>query len=85
MTAGVLATQGAAWGFAAGIVMVLVVYGKAMFKDERDGTIRTFDEIDPEEGFSDAQADFTELAELNDVTGNAHPTPPQTRSKQKED
>lgn len=85
VTAGVLATQGAAWGFAAGIVMVLVVYGKAMFKDERDGTIRTFDEIDPKEGFSDAQADFTELAELNDVTGNAHPTPPQTRSKQRED
>lgn len=56
-----------------------------MFKDERDGTIRTFDEIDPKEGPSDAQAEFTELAELNDVTGNAHPTPPQPRSKQRED
>lgn len=66
VTAGVLATQGAAWGFAAGIIMMIVVYGKDMFKDERDGTIRHFDEIDPSEGFSDAKADFTELAELND-------------------
>ena len=57
VTAGVLATQGAAWGFAAGIVMVLVVYGKAMFNDERDGTIRTFDEIDPKEGFSERVSD----------------------------
>ena len=56
---------------------------RPMFKDERDGTLRTFDEIDPKEGFSDAQADFTELAELNDVTGNA--TPPQPRSTQRED
>ncbi|MGV3072519.1 hypothetical protein ACEE90_08830 [Corynebacterium phoceense] len=75
ITAGVLATQGAAWGFAAGIIMVLVIYGKDMFKDERDGTIRNFDEIDPNEGFADAQADFTELAELNDVDEQGRPTP----------
>ena len=76
ITAGVLATQGAAWGFAAGIIMVLVIYGKDMFKDERDGTIRNFDEIDPEEGFADAQADFTELAELNDLDADGHPIDP---------
>ncbi|WP_308607105.1 hypothetical protein [uncultured Corynebacterium sp.] len=76
VTAGVLATQGAAWGFAAGIIMVLVVYGKDMFKDERDGTIRNFDEIDPKEGFADAQADFTELAELNDLDADGHPIDP---------
>ncbi|MHB0834629.1 MAG: hypothetical protein ACYCDI_05520 [Corynebacterium aurimucosum] len=76
VTAGVLATQGAAWGFAAGIIMVLVVYGKDMFKDERDGTIRNFDEIDPEEGFADAQADFTELAELNDLDADGRPIDP---------
>ncbi|WP_175974327.1 hypothetical protein [Corynebacterium sp. Marseille-Q2823] len=76
VTAGVLATQGAAWGFAAGIIMVLVVYGKDMFKDERDGTIRSFDEIDPEEGFADAQADFTELAELNDLDADGRPIDP---------
>ena len=78
VTAGVLATQGAAWGFAAGIIMVLVIYGKDMFKDERDGTIRNFDEIDPEEGFADAQADFTELAELNDLDADGHPIDPNT-------
>lgn len=76
VTAGVLATQGAAWGFAAGIIMVLVIYGKDMFKDERDGTIRNFDEIDPEEGFADAQADFTELAELNDLDADGRPIDP---------
>ena len=76
VTAGVLATQGAAWGFAAGIIMVLVVYGKDMFKDERDGTIRNFDEIDPDEGFADAQADFTELAELNDLDADGRPIDP---------
>ncbi|HJE84009.1 MAG TPA: putative sulfate/molybdate transporter [Corynebacterium amycolatum] len=76
VTAGVLATQGAAWGFAAGIIMVLVVYGKDMFKDERDGTIRNFDEIDPEEGFADAQAEFTELAELNDLDADGRPIDP---------
>ena len=76
VTAGVLATQGAAWGFAAGIIMVLVVYGKDMFKDERDGTIRNFDEIDPKEGFADAQADFTELAELNDLDADGRPIDP---------
>ena len=76
VTAGVLATQGAAWGFAAGIIMVLVVYGKDMFKDERDGTIRNFDEIDPEEGFADAQANFTELAELNDLDADGRPIDP---------
>ena len=76
VTAGVLATQGAAWGFAAGIIMVLVVYGKDMFKDERDGTIRNFDEIDPEEGFADAQANFTELAELNDLDAAGRPIDP---------
>ena len=56
--------------------MVLVVYGKDMFKDERDGTIRNFDEIDPEEGFADAQADFTELAELNDLDADGRPIDP---------
>lgn len=76
VTAGVLATQGAAWGFAAGIIMVLVVYGKDMFKDERDGTIRNFDEIDPKEGFADAQVDFTELAELNDLDTEGRPIDP---------
>ena len=76
VTAGVLATQGAAWGFAAGIIMVLVIYGKDLFKDERDGTIRNFDEIDPDEGFADAQADFTELAELNDLDADGRPIPP---------
>lgn len=50
ITAGVLATQGAAWGFAAGIIMVLVVRGKDMFKDQRDGTIRALDEILTEDG-----------------------------------
>lgn len=50
ITAGVLATQGAAWGFAAGIIMVLVVRGKDMFKDQRDGTIRSLDEIPTEDG-----------------------------------
>ncbi|WP_235840435.1 hypothetical protein [Corynebacterium yudongzhengii] len=38
-----------------------------MFRDERDGTIRHFDEIGDDEGFVDANADFTELAELNDT------------------
>lgn len=76
VTAGVLATQGASWGFAAGIIMLVVIYGKDMFKDERDGTIRNFDEIDPAEGFADAQADFTELAELNEVDADGHPIPP---------
>ncbi|WKD60373.1 hypothetical protein CCICO_01595 [Corynebacterium ciconiae DSM 44920] len=66
VTAGVLATQGAAWGFAAGILMVAVIYGRDFFKDERDGTIRHFDEIDEKEGFADANADFAELAEIND-------------------
>ena len=56
--------------------MVLVIYGKDLFKDERDGTIRNFDEIDPKEGFADAQADFTELAELNDPDANGRPIPP---------
>ena len=58
ITAGVLATQGAAWGFAAGIIMVLVVRGKDMFKDQQDGTIRSLDEIPTEdsgEGPADAK------------------------------
>ncbi|MBV7303025.1 hypothetical protein [Corynebacterium sp. TAE3-ERU2] len=66
VTAGVLATQGAAWGFVAGILAVAVIYGRDFFKDERDGTIRHFDEIDESEGFADANADFAELAEIND-------------------
>lgn len=80
ITAGVLATQGAAWGFAAGIIMLIVVYGKDMFRDERDGTIRHFDEIPPAEGFADPQADFVELAELNDDRpGHEHPNPPKVQ------
>lgn len=65
VTAGVLATQGAAWGFAAGILMLIVIYGRDMFKDERDGTISNYDEINPDEDFTGANADPTESAELN--------------------
>lgn len=81
VTAGVLATQGAAWGFAAGIIMLVVIYGKDMFKDERDGTIRNFDEIDPSEGFADAAEDFTELAELNELDENGKPIDPAAARK----
>lgn len=72
VTAGVLVTQGAAWGFAAGILMLAVIYGPGMFRDERDGTIRHFDEISPDEGFADANADFTGLAELNEEIPERH-------------
>ncbi|MDO5669436.1 MAG: hypothetical protein Q4G50_05485 [Corynebacterium sp.] len=66
VTAGVLATQGAAWGFAAGILLLIVVYGKDMFRDERDGTLRPFDEVEKEQEFTDATAPFTKMAELNE-------------------
>lgn len=75
ITAGVLATQGAAWGFAAGIIMLIVIYGKDMFRDERDGTLRSFDEVAADEGFADAKRDFSEMADLNDVDEHGHPTP----------
>lgn len=59
ITAGVLATQGAAWGFAAGILMLVALYGKDMFKDVRDGTLRQLDEIDPGEGYADTSIELT--------------------------
>ncbi|WP_448855155.1 hypothetical protein [Corynebacterium camporealensis] len=76
VTAAVLAAQGATWGFAAGLIMVAVVYGRDFFRDERDGTIRSFDEIDPSEGFADATEDFTKLAELNEVDEHGRPIDP---------
>ena len=87
VTAGVLATQGAAWGFAAGIIMLVVVYGKDMFKDERDGTLRHFDEVAADEGYADPLADFTEMAHLNDVDAEGHPTPhyPEAQTATKKD
>lgn len=38
MVGAILATKGATWGFAAGIVLCLLIYGKAFFKGENDGT-----------------------------------------------
>lgn len=64
--AAVLAVQGAAWAFATGILLLAVVYGKDMFKDDKDGTLRPFDEVEKEQDFSDATAPFTKLAELNE-------------------
>ncbi len=34
----ILATKGATWGFSAGIVLCLLIYGKAFFRGERDDT-----------------------------------------------
>lgn len=45
VTGAVLATQGATWGFVAGIILVALVYGKDFFKSEEDGTLRTLDEV----------------------------------------
>ncbi|ORC22793.1 MULTISPECIES: hypothetical protein [Rothia] len=45
VTGAVLATQGATWGFVAGIILVALVYGKDFFKSEEDGTLRTVDEV----------------------------------------
>lgn len=39
VTGAILATQGAAWGFVAGIILVAVIYGKDFFKEQPDGTI----------------------------------------------
>lgn len=47
--AAILAIQGATWGFAAGIILVAVIYGRDFFKEQRDGTLRQFDEIPEEE------------------------------------
>ncbi|WP_224399862.1 hypothetical protein [Corynebacterium poyangense] len=33
--AGVLAIQGAAWGFAAGALLLIIIYGKDMFNEEK--------------------------------------------------
>lgn len=38
MIGAVLATKGASWGFATGIVLCLLIYGKAFFKGDKDGT-----------------------------------------------
>jgi hypothetical protein len=38
MVGAILATKGASWGFAAGIVLCLLVYGTAFFKGEKDNT-----------------------------------------------
>lgn len=40
VTAAILAVNGAAWGFVAGIVLCLLVYGTRFFQGEDDGTIR---------------------------------------------
>lgn len=45
VTAGILATQGAAWGFASGILLTLVIYGWRILQDNPDGTIRSADEV----------------------------------------
>lgn len=45
VTAAVLAVMGAAWGFAAGAIMVFVIYGRDFFKSTPDGTLRTFDDM----------------------------------------
>lgn len=45
VTAGILATQGAAWGFASGILLTLVIYGWRILHDNPDGTIRSADEV----------------------------------------
>ena len=45
VTGAVLATQGAAWGFVTGIVLVLVIYGFQFFRSESDGTLTPLDEL----------------------------------------
>lgn len=65
VTAAVLATQGAAWGFAAGILLLLIIYGKNMFREVRDGTLRPFDEVNTTDTFADSTEEFSKLAELN--------------------
>ena len=45
VTGAVLATQGATWGFIAGIAMVLIVYGTKFFRSEPDGTLTPLEEV----------------------------------------
>ena len=40
VVAGVLVTQGAAWAFAVGILLLVLLYDKDMFKDMPDGSLR---------------------------------------------
>lgn len=65
VTAGVLAIQGAGWGFAAGILLLLIIYGTGMFREVRDGTLRPFDEVNTTDTFADSTEEFSKLAELN--------------------
>jgi hypothetical protein len=48
VTGAILAMNGAAWGFVAGIVLCLLVYGSRFFRGEDDGVIRHDDEPAPQ-------------------------------------
>jgi hypothetical protein len=55
VTGAILAMNGAAWGFVAGIVLCLLVYGSRFFRGEDDGVIRHDDEPAPQEAADTAR------------------------------